>query len=111
MKYSQKRQHTQGPWVARRPLDSNHYNIWATDTATLVGTVCDNPKLTVDYINANAALISHAPDMLEALEIAETALADAFNLAVVHSVPTSKLFYNAAFNKVITAIKKAKGDV
>ena len=91
--------HTPGPWFAIR---NDHYwevNIEDCRYAPSVANTCDTEVREGSYIaEANARLIAAAPDLLEALELADAVLRGAnMNMVVVEA-------------KVKAAIATAKGE-
>lgn len=58
--------HTPGPWTVERHPHSGHPLVAGANS--LVVTDCLNDAIPVDEAEANARLISLAPEMLEALE-------------------------------------------
>jgi hypothetical protein len=92
--------HTKGPWtIYRNPHatknrleDSPDYEKHIYDSIDPIGILIDTP-----VIEKNAALIAAAPEMLEALE------------AIVNRDIDDPNSYDKAFEKVLKAIKKAKG--
>ncbi len=95
--------HTPGPWADG---DTRHIMAAVGNNSVLIAEVHhaihDTPLLTKEQGRANAALISAAPEMLEALESA-LALIESGTLRISHDVDTS------AVSKVKSAIAKAKG--
>lgn len=100
----QKTKHTPGPWSV---LDEENrtYVIDAEDCTVAIIPMDRTPGNTE---RADAALISAAPEMLEALDIALSALSDV-NLASSNDAVRKSVYF--AHSKVSAVIEKAKGGV
>ena len=100
-------QHTPGPWKAAHAIqdDAAARYIWSmTDKATghreLVATI---PYAEGDHINADARLISAAPDLLAALIECERIANELFQETGLHE-------YMHASDRAREAIAKATGE-
>lgn len=60
--------HTPGPWIIQRYSTHEGFSIWAKDVGCIAERWWDTSIGEAIPIEANARLISAAPDMLEALK-------------------------------------------
>lgn len=90
------RQHTPGPWHAEIIEPGKGALIWAFDS---IAGMRNSGDYLPDEFEANARLIAAAPDLLEALMVAQHIL----NTVTVDSL------YDAGKEKVRAAIAKATG--
>lgn len=98
--------HTPGPWVASKPDGLAHWNIRAGQLC--IANVPDfiGSAVTMEHVGqggANARLIASAPDLLEALNVAEAAL---YRLNGSDDLPG---WLSGAVVNIRAAIAKAKG--
>lgn len=84
--------HTEGPWQVRHEVV-----IYSSDGLTVIGSAGTGNCHREDEI-ANAQLIAAAPDLLEALELADAALSGA------------NMNMNVVDRKVKAAIARARGE-
>lgn len=103
--------YTPGPWAIGGPDDA--YIFAGTDASEkrIAEIVEDDLDSGYDYCSteeadANARLIAAAPEMLEALQVAETVL-----ILLKHEVEGLRFNGKNVLPRVQTAIRKAKGEL
>ena len=100
--------HTPGPWTRRHPefyqLAESRWQVRGSD-GELIATIEKRPKGLKDRGDANGDLISAAPDLLKACELAEATIR---RLAPVHAGGFSSA--NGTLDVILAAIAKAKGE-
>ena len=93
--------HTPGPWFARKDPNSLDNDDWC------VGTGPENIDKVAVCSAWDAPLIAAAPELLEALEEAENALAD--YIPTIERTGASLNYGHSVLNKARAAIAKATG--
>jgi len=96
--------HTPGPWIAHYcPEDGGEYSIHASNGIHVALSIGGTKSEA-----ANARLIAAAPELLEALQEAENALAD--YIPTIERTGASLNYGHSVLKKARAAIAKATGE-
>lgn len=96
--------HTKGPWVTIRAYEQERMLVINGDRSP-VCSIDSNCKTQV----ANAQLIAAAPELLEALQLAEVSLVTAETLAICNNDLDAMTDFSRVIKTVRQAIAKAEG--
>jgi hypothetical protein len=101
--------HTPGPWVVD-PAVRQGFTVYAPKEGFIVGTQDEEGRYGAIESEANARLIAAAPDLLEALQQATSALEWRWERVANCAAPVHETAIQEAYNQARAAIAKATGE-